>query len=144
MKRIDVVSNTSPLIFLDKIDSLYLLKKCFNSISIPESVKREWGKKNIPNYITVQPLSEFGTSYVKGAIGRLHEGELEAIQLAIESNCKVVLLDDLLARHVAERKELVPLGVLGVLKLACKLKILTPNEVRQRVVDLINKHGLFI
>jgi predicted nucleic acid-binding protein len=36
--RIEVVSNTSPLIFLEKIDSLNLLKMCFNNVLIPESV----------------------------------------------------------------------------------------------------------
>ncbi|MDA3895647.1 MAG: hypothetical protein PF482_05815 [Desulfobacteraceae bacterium] len=90
MKFIDVVSNTSPLIFLEKIDSLDLLKSCFRSVYISEGVKNEWGIISIPSFISVHSLSEFGKSYVKGAIGRLHKGELEAIQSAIELNCKVI------------------------------------------------------
>jgi predicted nucleic acid-binding protein len=144
MKPIDVVSNTSPLIFLEKIDSLNLLKNCFRSIYIPEGVKNEWGVKSIPSFISVHPISEFGKSFVKDSIGRLHKGELEAIQLTIELNCKVILLDDLLARRVAERKNLVPLGVLGVLKIAYKLELLTLDEVKLKVSELINNHGLFI
>ncbi|MCD6586602.1 MAG: hypothetical protein J7K96_12640 [Desulfobacteraceae bacterium] len=144
MKSIDVVSNTSPLIFLEKIDSLNLLKNCFRTVYISEGVKDEWGIKSIPSFISVHSLSEFGKSYVEGAIGRLHKGELEAIQSAVELNCKVILLDDLLARRAAEKKGLVPLGVLGVLKIACKLELLTQEAVRRKVFELINKHGLFI
>jgi len=144
MKPIDVISNTSPLIFLEKSDSLNLLRNCFRNIYIPEGVKNEWHVKSMPSFISVHPISELGKSFVKGAIGRLHKGELEAIQLTIELNCKVILLDDLLARRVAERKGLVPLGVLGVMKIACKLELLTQDEVKSKVSDLINNHGLFI
>ena len=125
MKSIDVVSNTSPLIFLEKIDCLPLLKKCFNTISIPERVKVEWGETHIPDYISIRPVSESGMGYVMGALGRLHQGELETTQLALELNCKIVLLDDLLAMQFAERKDLVPLGVLGILKLAHQLEFIS-------------------
>ncbi len=144
MKLINVVSNTSPLIFLEKIDSLILLKKCFNKIVIPEKVQSEWGKKSIPDYIVVQPVSEFGKSYVLGAVGRLHQGELETIQLANELNYDVILLDDLLARRHAEKQGLLPVGVLGILKLANKLNFLSSEEVSASVYELIKKHGLFI
>lgn len=144
MKTINIVSNTTPLIFLDKVDALQLLDDCFNHVYIPEQVKTEWGKDVVPSFITVQPVSEFGKSYVKGAIGRLHQGELEAIQLATELNCELILLDDLLARRAAERKGLTPLGVLGVLKLACKLNLITFDEINLKILDLINNHGLFI
>ena len=144
MKPYDVVSNTSPLIFLEKTDSLHLLENCFRSIHIPESVKNEWGIKTIPSFISVHPLSEFGKSDVRGAIGRLHKGELEAIQLAIELNQKIVLLDDLLARRFAERMGLAPLGVLGIFKISCKIKLLTPDEVRIKISELVHHHGMFI
>ena len=144
MKSIDVVSNTSPLIFLEKIDCLPLLKKCFNTVFIPERVKVEWGETHIPDYISIRPVSESGMGYVMGAVGRLHQGELEAIQLALELNCKIVLLDDLLARQFAERKDLVPLGVLGILKLAHQLEFISFEDVKSKVATLINDHGLFI
>jgi predicted nucleic acid-binding protein len=144
MKHTDVVSNTSPLIFLERIDSLDLLRQCFDRIYIPEGVKNEWGAESIPSFISVHSISEIGKSYVKGAIGRLHKAELEAIQLAIELKCKVILLDDLLARRIAKKKELVPLGVLGVLKIACKLELMPLTEVKLKVSELINNHGFFI
>ena len=144
MKPIDVVSNTSPLIFLEKIDCLLLLKNCFNTVFIPERVKMEWGETNIPDFVLVRPVSESGMGYVMGAVGRLHQGELETIQLALELKCKIVMLDDLLARQFAERRDLVPLGVLGILKLAHNLSSISFEDVKSKVSALINDHGLFI
>lgn len=66
------------------------------------------------------------------------------MQLAIELNCNVILLDDLLARRAAEKKGLVPLGVLGVFKFTYNFKHLTLKEVRAAVTELVNNHGLFI
>ena len=144
MKSVNVVSNTSPLIFLENIDCLHLLGECFNKVYIPEKVKKEWGVKSVPDFISVHSVSQLGMSYVQGASGRLHQGELEVIQLAIEINCKTVLMDDLLARQLAERKKLVPLGVLGILKLANQLEFISFDDVKSKVTDLINDHGLFI
>ncbi len=144
MKPINVVSNTSPLIFLEKTGSLILLKKCFNKIFIPEKVQSEWGMESIPDYITVHPVSEFGKNFVLGSVGRMHQGELEAIQLAIELNCDVILLNDLLARHHAEKKGLTPMGVLGIFKLANKLNHISFDDVSLKIKELTEKYGLFI
>lgn len=114
---------------------------CFNHVYIPEQVKIEWCKEVMPTFIQVQPVSEFGKNYVKGAIGRLHQGELEAIQLATELDCDINLLDDLLARNAAQKKGLTPLGVLGLLKLAHGLKLITFEKVKLKILDLINNHG---
>ena len=56
MKNIDVVSNTSPLIFLENIDSLHLLKDYFQHVYIPERVKEEWGVSTLPDFISVHPV----------------------------------------------------------------------------------------
>ena len=64
--------------------------------------------------------------------------------MALGLNCKIVLLDDLLARQFAERKDLVPLGVLGILKLAHQLEFISFEDVKSKVTTLINDHGLFI
>jgi len=144
MNPIDVVSNTSPLIFLSKIQSLHLLEKCFHLTVIPEEVRKEWGVSSLPDFIKVRPVSTGGKSFVMGAIGRLHRGELEAVQLAVELGCKVILMDDLVARRLAEKKGLVPLGVLGVLKIAYESKLLTLSEVKDKVYNLTTEFGLYV
>lgn len=76
-----LVTNTSPLIFLTKIDALALLPRCFSEILAPAAVLAEVGLE-LPDFILRSELSELGQAYVRGAIGRLHRGELEAMGLA--------------------------------------------------------------
>jgi len=52
----------------------------------------------------MRALSLEGSAYVRGALGRLHQGELEAIILAQELLVDYVILDDLLARRKAQRR----------------------------------------
>ena len=47
----NVVSNTSPLIFLSKIEALELLDVCFDSITIPIAVESELKELALPSYI---------------------------------------------------------------------------------------------
>jgi len=71
-----VVSNTSPLIFLNNVDSLNLLSSCFNQIYIPEEVKAEFGDDELPKIIGVKPISLEGKNLVNLQYGVLHRGEL--------------------------------------------------------------------
>jgi len=144
MTHSTAVSNTSPLIFLEKIDSLHLLNHCFTEIIIPESVFVEWRAKLLPPFISIESLSEPAQNYVEGAIGRLHRGELETVRLAIEKKIKYVLLDDLLARRYAERNGLIPVGILGILRIACHRDAISLPQLKNNVNELISKHNLFV
>ena len=70
---------------------------------IADAVYREWGPSSIPSFVEHYHLSEKGKAFVSGAMGRLHQGELETIVLANEIGIKFVLMDDLLARRKAIR-----------------------------------------
>ena len=139
-----IVSNTSPLIFLSKIDALKLLDDCFDSITIPIAVEAELKELSLPHYIQRQAVSELGSYYVKGAIGNLHIGELEAMVLAQEIKADYVLLDDLGARKKAIRQRLNVMGTLGVLKLANAKKIISKNQTTAYYDALVNQHGLYL
>lgn len=139
-----VVSNTSPLIFLSKIDALKLLDDCFESITIPLAVEAELKELGLPQYIQRQAISELGSYYVKGAIGSLHIGELEAIVLTQEIKADYVLLDDLSARKKAVRQGLKIMGTVGVLKLANSKKILSAKQTAKYYDALVNQHGLYL
>jgi len=52
MIKSNVVSNTSPLIFLTQIDALPLLETCFNQVIIPETVIEEWKIESVSIYIS--------------------------------------------------------------------------------------------
>jgi len=139
-----VVSNTSPLIFLSKIDALELLAECFDDIAIPNAVITELKGLVLPDFIIRKTISESGSSYVKGALGNLHLGELEAIVLALETKANFVLLDDLIARNKATRSGLNVMGTVGVLKLANSKGLQTAKETSDYYDLLVNKHGLFL
>lgn len=68
------VSNTSPLIFLESLDVLFLLDRCFEKVIIADAVYREWGPSSIPSFVEHYHLSEKGKAFVSGAMGRLHQG----------------------------------------------------------------------
>ena len=140
----NVVSNTSPLIFLSKIEALELLDVCFDRVTIPVAVETELKELALPASIQRQAISELGSYYVKGAIGNLHIGELEAMVLAQEIKADYVLLDDLGARKKAIRQGLNVMGTLGVLKLANAKKILSKNQTTAYYDALVNQHGLYL
>jgi len=76
----------------------------------------------------VATLSAVGAAYVRGALGRLHQGELEAIILAQEIAADYVVLDDLLARRKAHYLTVDVIGTVGLLLLLEKRKILSASH----------------
>ena len=115
-----VVTNTSPLLALEKIGQLELLPSLFSSIIRPESVQKE-----------IQEGVELGhsqglvedTEWIKTVKDppemvlrkELGAGETAAIALAVRESADVILLDDLAARLVAEELRLNVMGTLGIL-----------------------------
>lgn len=139
-----VVSNASPIIFLSKLDALDLLPQCFNKIEVPVAVNQELGELALPPYITITPISATGRQYVLGAIGPLHDGELEAMVLSQEINADYILLDDLAARRQAMRMELVAIGTIGIIAFANAKKHLPATTAHQYLDALVEEHGLFL
>ena len=74
----------------------------------------------------------------------MHRGELEAMQLARETNADLVLLDDLLARNKAKSLHLDVMGTLGVFLLACRQKHISPKLAAQKIALLISKHDMYV
>lgn len=139
-----IVLNTSPIIFLGKINRLHLLEKCVSEIIAPKNVVVELGDYALPDFIRVETLSMVGLSYVKGAMGRLHEGELSAMVLAQEIAADFVILDDLLARQKAKRLGLKVMGTLGLLLLMAKRELLTNQQVWDLIMDLTQRNGMYL
>ena len=79
-----IVLNTSPVVFLSKIDCLHLLADCVEELYVPQGVVDELNEYKLPAFIPPAPLSEVGAAYVRSALGRLHQGELEAMILSHE------------------------------------------------------------
>jgi predicted nucleic acid-binding protein len=143
-RAMKIVLNTSPIIFLGKINCLHLLEQCANNIIAPKNVELELGDYALPDFIHVETLSMVGLAYVKGALGRLHEGELSAIVLAQELSADFVILDDWLARQKAQQLRLNVMGTLGLLLLMAKRQLLSHQQVWQHITELTQQHGMYL
>lgn len=143
-KVVKIVLNTSPIIFLSKIDCLELLTHCFPEIYVPHGVVQELCDYVLPTTIKTCSLSSNSAAYVQGALGRLHQGELEAMMLAQELSADYVVLDDLLARRKANRIGLKVIGTLGILLLLKKRGLLSSELTWSKIKQLTDNHDLYI
>jgi len=139
-----IVLNTSPIIFLSKVDALKLLVDIADDIYTPLAVANELHEYTPPSFIKVVTLSATGAAYVQGALGRLHQGELEAIILAQEIAADYVVLDDLLARRKARYLTVDVIGTIGLLLLLEKRKVLDAEQTWQKIHKLTEQHGMYL
>ena len=135
------VLNTSPVIFLGKINCLHLLIESVNTIFIPQRVADELLDNKLQAQLELREVSQIGAAYVRGAIGSLHQGELEAIVLAQELNADYVVLDDLLARRKAKRLGLQMMGTIGILLF---LEKMDANQAWEKIMELTEQHSMYL
>ena len=125
-----VVSNSSPLIALARIQRLDLLPAIFESVLIPPAVAREIAPSIpvLPTWLRIQAPNVLPPASLLRR--RLGDGEWEALALAIELEAAWIILDDLPARRSAEATGLNVIGTLGTLvtaKRAGLLKSIRPE-----------------
>jgi predicted nucleic acid-binding protein len=120
-----VVSNSSPLIALARIQRLDLLPSIFESVLIPPAVAREISPSIpvLPAWLRIQAASVLPPASLLRR--RLGDGEWEALALAIELRADWIILDDLPARRSAETSGLNVIGTLGALVAAKRAGFLT-------------------
>jgi len=117
-----VVSNTSPITNLAAVGQLHLLQQLYNNIIIPSAVYQELTRQGdtIPGAMELQTENWIQTQNITNLTlatylqTQLHEGESEAIVLAIAFNADWLLIDEELGRKVAAEYGLKFTGILGV------------------------------
>jgi uncharacterized protein len=114
MTSAPVLSNTSPLIALTQLGQMALLEHLFGTIVIAPAVAVEAGPAfNFPPWITQQALTQpVGPMILQTSLG---PGESETISLALETQARLVILDDRPARRLAQALNLRVIGTLGIL-----------------------------
>ncbi|MEX2702745.1 MAG: DUF3368 domain-containing protein [Candidatus Baldrarchaeota archaeon] len=151
-----MIINSTPLIYLAKINRLDLLNKLWNNIQAPEEVRKECvevGKDK--GYTDAHSLEKFFDKYVK--VHKLSEeenvkllriaeefnidlGEAAVIVLAKKKEENEILMDDSRARRTAKIMGLKPRGTLYIILRAVKRSIISKQEARELLEELISKN----
>jgi predicted nucleic acid-binding protein len=119
-----VVSDTSPLTALLTIGQSELLTKLFGEVIIPPAVKSELLRTHpvLPEWLRVQSLHDDAKA---GLYARsVDRGEAEAIALAQELRADHLLIDERKGRRLAQQQGLPVLGLLGVVLLAKRARLI--------------------
>ncbi len=143
-----VVSDTTPIISLLKINQLELLQKLFQKVLIPEAVFCELTSntrfQSEAEYIRTCDFIERVTvehdrsvELLRRATG-LDAGESEAIVYTDESKAEVLLMDEAKGRQVAKQMGLRIMGTIGILLVAYKDGWLKKEEIMQCLNTLRN------
>lgn len=149
-----MISNSSPLIILGKLNRLDILEKLFRKVEIAESVYEEvvvMGMKLNKaesfiikdmiekDLISIENLNKLGQEkslFLQKTHQALEKGEADSIALAIQKKQKYVLIDEMMARKVAIIHGLKLIGILGVLLLAYRKKAISEDEIEKLADDI--------
>ena len=145
-----VVSDTTPLISLLKINRIELLEKLFGSVLIPQSVfteltsnekyKAEAEAISQSKFIERREVRNTQAVKILQVLTTLDLGESEAIILSQEVNADVLLMDENKGRKVAQQLNIQLSGALGVLIDSFDAELLTKSEVSE-CIDILQQAG---
>lgn|SRR5215210_1247093 len=136
MPEREVISNTSPLLYLHQVGQLDLLHRLYGQVVVPSAVRDELRvgaergfstpEVNRIHWLTVRTPANMSLLPMVVDLGA---GEAEAIALALVSPGSLLVLDDALGRRIAHLLELTYTGTLGVL-VGLKRRDISPQSDR--------------
>ncbi len=143
----EAITNTSPLIYLHRVQALEWLPRLFEEIWTPQAVVDELSEgvrrradspdpSEVPWLQVVEPTSP-PSEWLSSDLG---PGELAAIALAIEHPTRVLIVDDGLARRTARSAGL---EVWGTLRVVLEAKSRGLTERVAPLVDRLADSGLW-
>jgi predicted nucleic acid-binding protein len=144
----EAISNTSPLLYLYRIGALEWLPKLFSQVWTSEAVALELDEgarrgHHVPLLRTLEWLKIASPRSVPSQWLALDlgAGELAVLAMALENPDKVVLLDDALARRVAQAAGLQTWGTLRVILEGKKVGL--TGSVKP-LIDRLTDSGMWI
>lgn len=130
-----VVSNSSPLIALARVSSLYIFKELFEKISIPDSVYQETVLEttiSIQRDNILKATNDFINVVTPVSdhifLRKLGKGEKGVLNLALDKHPNILLIDDKKARNEATELGFNPSFTTDVIKMAAKRNIIPSYE----------------
>jgi len=141
-----MISNSSPLIFLAKLNKIGLLKRLFNKIIIPEEVKKEVLIEGREGYAVLSKAIDDGWILIKNPkknvdLG-LGKGENAAINLAREKKDKLII-DDAFAIKAVKSLNIEYLRTTTIILLSLKRRIIDKKTTKNLIYKLVGK-GYYI
>lgn len=139
-----IVSDTSPVSNLILIERLDILQELFTEIIIPSAVDSEIrALEQFDKDLSAYEMAEWikiiepkNLQKVQSLQTKLDEGEAQAVALALEINCDLLLMDERIGTNIARQEGLQTVGLVGVLVKAKEEKII--KEVREILNELKN------
>ena len=145
-----VISDTTPIISLIKINRIDLLEQLFGEVFIPEAVFRELTTNSIysdeakivesASFMKTIPIQNRKSLEILQAISGLDDGESEAIILADELKSDVLIIDERKGRKVAQKMGITITGTIGILLQAHNEKMISTNEIKLYLEQLKNRN----
>lgn len=138
-----LVSNSSPLIFLAKLNELRLLKH--HQIIVPKTVQNELFAKEssecdlLRKFFTQKNVTVMYVKQKRDFSTVLGKGEMETINCALQKKILYVLMDDRRARTFARLHNLHTKGTLWIILNAWKTKLITKKYAKQLIYELPSK-----
>lgn len=130
-----IISDTSCLIALDRIDKLNLLKELFQQIVTTREVKEEFGKA-LPEWIQIVGVQN--TAKLQELEIVLDKGEASTIALALETEKSILIIDEKKGRKVARSLKIEIIGTLKVIQMAKQKGII---KSAQPMIEALQKAG---
>lgn len=107
-----VISDTSCLILLQKINHLSILKNLYSSVVVTSIIAGEFNE-DLPTEIIIRDAKDQNTYLAFAQV--VDKGEASAFALALELSDCMVILDDRKARNFARNLNIKITGTLGIL-----------------------------
>lgn len=142
-----VVADASPLIFLGKINKLDLINGLYGpDVRVPRSVVEEVITTDT-DPVEKDRLKAFldrGRAEIvrrpRAFAAAMSRADNDALTLAIRSKAHLLLCDDKLTRRMAEIEGIRPMGTLGILLNAAQQALISAQEARALLDQLIELH----
>lgn len=144
----EAITNTSPLVYLHRIHALDWLPKIFTTLWVPTSVVRELEegqRRGFPvprlNELPWLQLADPRSVPSEWLALDLGAGELAVLSLGLERPNRIILLDDGLARRIAQAAGLT---VWGTLKILLEAKSLGLVESIASILTQLKGAGMWL
>ena len=153
-----VVTNAGPLMALGKLGLLQLLHALYGLVLVPEEVHHEVVHRGLAlgqpdahavqlaiarNEVKIVAVDDAEPLDEAIAIS-IDAGEIQAIQLGVREQADWILLDDLVAREMAQRLGLKVKGTLGILVDAYREALLTREEIELVFQAILDREDIWI